>query len=174
MAWSENSRAVRVSKCMRKVEGGTSTPQTVKISLVQSQYTMASVSPPPMVGTATRRNVGSGSVNIRAGKPPWRLRASGSTQQKVQKRVVMEKNKSRTSTMRNHSPSHEELTNARTGMATASVVVAQRLRDQISQAMAAVEEFMWIGPRERGTPTRGWMRRNVVGRRKRQSTGALQ
>ena len=50
--------------------------------------------------------------------------------------MVMEKKSRRTSTIRNHSPSHDELTMARNGMATATVVVAQRLRDQSSQAMA--------------------------------------
>src|SRR5687767_14915703 len=120
------------------------------------------MSAPPSMGTATRRKVGKGRMNARTGNPPWRPRASGSTQQKVQKSVVMEKKNNITSAMRNHSPSHEELIRARNGRATATVVVAQRLRDQSSQAMAVVG-VIGILPHECGTPTMGWMRRTRRG-----------
>src|SRR5688572_17578209 len=99
---------------------------------------------PPSIGTAINAIVESGSVKARGGKPPCFPRASGSTQQKVQIRVVMEKKNRRTSTIRNHSPSHDELTMRRNGMARAVVPAAHRLRDQSSQAMAVAGEFMSI------------------------------
>jgi hypothetical protein len=49
------------------------------------------VSAPPSIGTATKTIVESGKVKARGEKPPCFPRASGSTQQKVQTSVVMEK-----------------------------------------------------------------------------------